>query len=71
MSEWSVTDAQRARIVAYAASGLSVICFSRGNKLSQREAQAAAADSERKAYNRAKVESNTTTGARPKCALQR
>lgn len=70
MSEWNVSDAERANIVSCAASGLSVICFSRGHKVAQKEAQAAAVDAERKAYNRAKVESSTTTGARPKCALR-
>lgn len=69
MTEWSVTDAERTNIVSCAASGLSVICFSRGNKVSEKDAQSAAVDAESKAYNRAKVESNTTTGARPKCVF--
>lgn len=68
MSEWTVSDAERANNVSCAASGLSAICFSRGHKVSQKDAQAAAVDAERKAYNRAKVEGSTTTGARPKCA---
>lgn len=70
MSEWSIADAERNSIIACAASGLSVICYSRGRKVPEKDARAAAADAEWKAYNRAKVESKTTTGARPKYDLR-
>jgi hypothetical protein len=66
-NEWSLSEAEREDVVAHAASGISSICFFSDKKVGDAVAHKAAKAIEGKAYTRAKVESQTTTGSRPRC----
>jgi WPP domain len=66
---WSLTEPEREDIVLRAANGISSMCFFNERKVSDAVAKEAAHAIESKAYSRAKVESKTTTGSRPRCAL--
>jgi len=65
---WVLSQAERDGVVAKAAAGISSLCFfGEGGHVSDEVARAAAVKAEKSAYSRALVESQTTTGARPRC----
>ena len=63
--EWSLTSDQRKSTVARVAANISSIAFSKGQQVSDADAERAAENAERKAYTVARVEAKTTTGVRP------
>ncbi len=63
--EWSLTSDQRKSTVARVAANISTIAFSKGQQVSDADAERAAENAERKAYTVARVEAKTTTGVRP------
>lgn len=63
---WSLSDDERQRVVAQASAGISSLCFFSDRAISDDLAHSVAKQVEAKAYERAKVESSTTTGSRPK-----
>ncbi|KAL0024197.1 hypothetical protein WJX77_006533 [Trebouxia sp. C0004] len=63
--EWSLTSDQRKSTVARVAANISSIAFSKGQQVSDADAERAAETAERKAYTVARVEAKTTTGVRP------
>lgn len=65
-SEWNPSSEERDQIAVRAAAGISTMCHARGQNVADSDAHAAAADAEQKAYDRAKIESKTTTGRRPR-----
>ena len=62
---WELSDDQRKSTVARVAANMASIAFSKGQPMSDADAQRAAENAERKAYTVARVEANTTTGVRP------
>lgn len=66
---WNLSQEERDAVVSRAAHGILSLCFfSQGESVSDEVALAAAQSAEKKAFSRAKVESQTTTGHRPRCA---
>ena len=63
--DWSLSEEQRAETVRRVAENMMSLAFTRGIDISDARAQELAATLEKKAYNVARVESRTTTGARP------
>ena len=63
--DWSLSSDQRRSTVARVAANISSIAFSKGQQLSDADAERAAENAERKAYTVARVEAKTTTGLRP------
>lgn len=64
--EWSLEQEDRHQVVVRAAEGISTMCHARGQNVAHEDAKAAAVDAEQRAYDRAKIESKTTTGNRPR-----
>ena len=64
-AEWSLTSDQRRSTVSRAAANIANIAFSKGQRVSDADAERAAENAERKAYTVARVEAKTTTGVRP------
>lgn len=55
-------------MVQRTATGIASICFFNGKGVTDEAAAEAAEAAEDKAYARAKIESKTTTGSRPRCS---
>ena len=69
-SGWSLSQAERDGVVEQTAKGISSLCFfGKHGEVSADAADAAAQKIEKSSYNRAQVESQTTTGARPRYAI--
>ncbi len=64
-AEWSLSSDQRKSTVARVAANIATISFSKGQQISDADAERAAENAERKAYTVARVEAKTTTGVRP------
>ena len=64
-SEWSLSSDQRKSTVVRVAANIANIAFSKGQQISDADAERAAENAERKAYTVARVEAKTTTGVRP------
>lgn len=64
---WQLSQEERDAVVGRAAQGISSMCFfGKGEGVSDEIAHRAALSAEKKAFSRAKVESQTTTGHRPR-----
>ena len=64
-ADWGLSSDQRKSTVARVAANIATITFSKGQQLSDADAERAAENAERKAYTVARVEAKTTTGVRP------
>ena len=62
---WSLTDEQRQETIKRTSENIFALAYNRGRQLTDKQAAAAAAQIEEKAFTVAKVESETTTGQRP------
>lgn len=67
LAEWNPVQDERDQVVSRATAGISTMCHARGQNVADADAHTAAADAEQRAYDRAKIESKTTTGSRPRC----
>eukprot|EP00892_Ulva_mutabilis_P012690 jgi/Ulvmu1/9794/UM056_0034.1 len=70
-SEWDPSREVRDDISGRAAAGISSMCHARGQHVDDSDAQAAASEAEQRAYDRARIESKTTTGSRPRAEVER
>ena len=64
-TDWSLSSDQRKSTVSRVAANIATLAFSRGQQISDSDAERAAENAERKAYTVARVEAKTTTGVRP------
>ena len=64
-TDWSLSSDQRKSTVSRVAANIATLAFSKGQQISDSDAERAAENAERKAYTVARVEAKTTTGVRP------